>query len=247
MCKFVDITGQRFGRWTVLEYVGKSKWLCKCDCGTIKSVSGCGLKNGKSASCGCLQKEKAREMMKGKTGEQHPTYGRCGELNPFYGKHHSEETRQKISESRKGKCCGEENPFYGHIYSDEDKKRLSEKLSGKNSPCYNPSLTDEDRKNRRFSPKYKQWAKDVKEQANYTCDCCGRKNGGHLVSHHLNCHSKYKEQRYDINNGVCLCESCHKEFHSYMGGYKVKCTAEDYYKWKQLKQEEFDSKTEDVA
>lgn len=55
-----DLTGQRFGRWTVLYRVpnkGKSvMWRCKCDCGTIKDVIAATL--GKSSnSCGCLRKE----------------------------------------------------------------------------------------------------------------------------------------------------------------------------------------------
>ena len=58
-----DLTGKQFGRWTVLEYVGKINnshyWLCKCSCpkGTIRRVASCSLKSGKSKSCGCLHSE----------------------------------------------------------------------------------------------------------------------------------------------------------------------------------------------
>lgn len=68
MGKFIDLTGQKFGRLTVIEraetYVsesGKSKaimWKCKCECGKYVNVRGSGLKNGRAQSCGCLQKEK---------------------------------------------------------------------------------------------------------------------------------------------------------------------------------------------
>lgn len=57
----IDLTGRRFGKWTVLEYSHSkhlSYWLCKCDCGTIKSVVGTSLSNGSSACCGCVQREK---------------------------------------------------------------------------------------------------------------------------------------------------------------------------------------------
>jgi hypothetical protein len=40
-----------------------------------------------------------------------------GENNPFYGKHHSEETKKKISESRKGKLIGKNHPMYGKNHS----------------------------------------------------------------------------------------------------------------------------------
>lgn len=55
--KLVDLTGQRFGRLTVLsraENVGKqTAWLCRCDCGNEKIVLSCNLKTGNTLSCGC--------------------------------------------------------------------------------------------------------------------------------------------------------------------------------------------------
>lgn len=50
------LEGKRFGKWTVLEYVGKQKYLCRCDCGTEKVVKGGTLKEGRSLSCGCSNK-----------------------------------------------------------------------------------------------------------------------------------------------------------------------------------------------
>lgn len=53
--------GKRFGRLIVKEYVGKSKWLCICDCGNIKAIDGNKLRSHETLSCGCLQKERASE------------------------------------------------------------------------------------------------------------------------------------------------------------------------------------------
>lgn len=55
MSKFDNLKGQRFGRLIATEYVGKSKWLCKCDCGKETTVSQGSLKSGNSKSCGCLK------------------------------------------------------------------------------------------------------------------------------------------------------------------------------------------------
>lgn len=43
-------------KWHVLEYVGKSKWKCECECGTIKNVDGNSLRRGGSKSCGKCKK-----------------------------------------------------------------------------------------------------------------------------------------------------------------------------------------------
>ena len=57
-------SGNRFGRWTVLQRTegsgGKGKKVyydCLCDCGTIKSVCGTTLRSGAPQSCGCLSKD----------------------------------------------------------------------------------------------------------------------------------------------------------------------------------------------
>lgn len=65
---FVDITGQRFNHWRVIEKVavleGRSKkhsyWLCECDCGKqfIKTKDSLTTKNYPSISCGCIKRER---------------------------------------------------------------------------------------------------------------------------------------------------------------------------------------------
>ena len=63
MRKFVDLTGQRFGRLTVIERSGKvtkdrnTRWKCICDCGKETIVARNSLKGRGTKSCGCLKKE----------------------------------------------------------------------------------------------------------------------------------------------------------------------------------------------
>ena len=49
--RFVDITGKIFGKYTVLKYVGKSKWECKCSCGNVREVRTADLNSGNSTGC----------------------------------------------------------------------------------------------------------------------------------------------------------------------------------------------------
>lgn len=54
-----DISNMRFGNLTAIEYVGNSKWLCKCDCENETFVKTCNLTNGHTRSCGCIAKKQS--------------------------------------------------------------------------------------------------------------------------------------------------------------------------------------------
>lgn len=62
MGKVIDITGQKFGRLTVIKFIEKRNqhyyYLCKCDCGNEKIVEKGNLRALKIKSCGCFKKEK---------------------------------------------------------------------------------------------------------------------------------------------------------------------------------------------
>lgn len=58
-----NLTNKRFGRLIVLHKDENRKgnyWICKCDCGNIKSICAKHLKSGDTQSCGCLQKERTK-------------------------------------------------------------------------------------------------------------------------------------------------------------------------------------------
>lgn len=64
--KAKDLTGERFGRLTVIQRAGSyrdrhSTWLVKCDCGNEKIVAYNALTSGDTRSCGCLIKDIMRE------------------------------------------------------------------------------------------------------------------------------------------------------------------------------------------
>lgn len=76
MGKFIDLTGQKFGRLTVIERAeSKNKhtmWKCKCTCGNVAIVDSGNLRSKHSTSCGCFNVETVKEKntKHGKHGER---------------------------------------------------------------------------------------------------------------------------------------------------------------------------------
>ena len=103
MSYVIDLTGQRFGRLTVIERVendndGHARWLCRCECGNTTIVAGKALRRGVTRSCGCLHDEVAAK---------HAT-----SLNKTHGQRNSRLSR--IWRGMKSRC---QNPNYP-CYSD---------------------------------------------------------------------------------------------------------------------------------
>lgn len=85
-----DLTGQRFGLLTVTgpaesDPRGQRRWLCRCDCGTEKTVLGSNLTRGTTVSCGC----KKRNDLTGKKIGKLTVLGRSDQ----YGSRGSRKTR----------------------------------------------------------------------------------------------------------------------------------------------------------
>ena len=108
-----------------------------------------------------------------------------------------------------------------------------ESHSGENHYQYIDGKSAE-RDKERHSPEYLKWAKSVKKDK-VQCECCGDPFEEWNVScaHHLNAWNSCPEQRYDTDNGVALCQSCHLLFHSIYG--RGKNTKEQYLQFESLK------------
>lgn len=88
-------------------------------------------------------------------------------------------------------------------------------ISGPNSPLWKGNEVERDT-HKGFE--YREWRKAVHRKCNYTCKKCGQFKG-ELQAHHIKAY-RYKATRYDVDNGVTLCKSCHKTFHSKYGTIK---------------------------
>lgn len=59
---------------------------------------------------------------------------------------------------------------------------------------------------------YRKWRESVLIRDNYKCTNCGAKEN--LQVHHIKPFALYPELRFQIDNGITLCRSCHKEIHA---------------------------------
>jgi len=85
MGAFIDLTGKRFGRLTVIKISGdlhnRKAWECQCDCTVIKIVTSNDLKRGVVQSCGCYRREttalksKKAGIERGKQLKKHGLHG----------------------------------------------------------------------------------------------------------------------------------------------------------------------------
>ena len=71
MSRLIDLTGQRFGRLTVVKRMDDGirpngtkyvRWLCKCDCSNEVIVDGNSLKRQHTTSCGCYLRERSTQV-----------------------------------------------------------------------------------------------------------------------------------------------------------------------------------------
>ena len=156
---------------------------------------------GKYCSRACNLEGRSRGMVT-KSGKENPMYGRKRPKSEIEnqkaaiaknghfrkGKHLSEEHKRRIGASNTGKCAKEKHPKWkGGITYQNSKQR-----------CSWP---------------YRQWKKQVFERDDYTCVRCGSRE--RVVPHHILDWAHYIEERFAVDNGICVCHICHMDLHNW--------------------------------
>jgi hypothetical protein len=120
-------------------------------------------------------------------GENNPNYGKLGEKSWWFGKHHTEETRRKMSVA----ACGEGNSMYGMA-----REKSPHWLGGISFEPYCPKFT-------------REFKERVKAFFGYQCVECGTPlNKANFTIHHVNFNKKSCCDP-SIPLFVPLCRSCH--------------------------------------
>jgi hypothetical protein len=87
MSKPLELSGQRFGKLTVLcrelnNAKGRTRWRCACDCGGEIVASGSNLQQGFTAACGCVRRTKAATNARARNFK-HGAAARSGQTSEY--------------------------------------------------------------------------------------------------------------------------------------------------------------------
>lgn len=97
--------------------------------------------------------------------------------------------------------------------SQDDKWRSAPHFQrGEQHPRFNGERRQRNQAMSRY--KYKEWRTSVFRRDGYVCQDCGQQ-GGNLIAHHVVPWAKDTNLRYDVDNGVTLCERCHDARHGW--------------------------------
>lgn len=196
----------RFSKGHIPHNKGRGKLITCLVCGKKKYIEDNVLKAGKGKFCSkkCAYKGRVISTLF-KKGHK--------DLVPKDKRGHKQETRDKIS-----------------------KTLLSQNNIGNKCWNWKGGVSKIDKLIRRLK-EYFQWRSDCFTRDNWTCQTCGFR-GGYVTVHHIKSfhniivennikdinEARKCKELWDINNGVTLCEECHKLTDSYRGRGKIKKT-----------------------
>lgn len=176
----------------------KVDWRCNV-CNYIQRISYCGLMLNKTKKSSCSNCSGSRR----KTEQDFIALGietGMHYLGPFPNNTHNKTYWRCL--------CGKTvYKAYLCIFNRKSCMKCgANKRLGENNGNFNPSK-DASRK-QHDTTLYYHWTKKILEKFNFTCQKCNVV-GGKLCGHHIFNWSEYNNLRYDINNGICLCQKCH--------------------------------------
>lgn len=165
--------------------------------------------------------------------------GRRCKYRPLCQKCKAVETGKANTDPSKTTCaCGNPKSYQSvRCFSCKDQTGENNHMWGKSQPHLtemNLARTPEEHHNwrggvpRKRESKSQQWSVNVRKVG--FCDLCNTTE--ELQAHHLEAHNLNIARRWDVTNGVCLCKTCHVDFHKTYGFGSN--TTEQYLEFKEI-------------
>ena len=159
-----------------------------------------------------------------------------GHVSPKRGltevEYYGEEKAQELFESRSLIHAGKTPWNLGVARTPEEKDNISEAKS-----CLSPEIKSLHEAKRakelaEYSTRRAKWSKDVRELDRYTCQHCGFQKEKGLNAHHIKDWDNFIELRYVLENGLTLCNHCHRILETTLKILKV--NRYQFNKWEKL-------------
>jgi hypothetical protein len=101
-----------------------------------------------------------------------------------------------------------------HLSPNTEFKKGDKRINGSNNPNWKGGVSDTNKKIRK-SKEYLYWVDSVYRRDKFICQECNIKcQKGNIIAHHIKPFSRFPKIRFDIDNGVTLCRSCHARIHN---------------------------------
>ena len=218
--------GKEYGRLTVLrvdrikkvvsKVSGKESsvtyLMCSCSCGNEVSVASNSLGNGNTKSCGCLRKELLHEKGEDLTNQ---VFDRLTAVKRLPGNGtkwlcqcscgNTTITKAMALKAGATRSCGCLQKEHAVLNSHSRARKYRE------SKGLDPDEPLSEKRQQERA-RLKVIRKQVFERDSYTCACCGVV-GSRLNAHHIETWAMSPELRFEVENLVTLCVSCHKYAH----------------------------------
>ena len=224
MPRYIDITGQRYGRLVAIKKVetqigAKEQWLFQCDCGKTCIARKGAVRDGRTRSCGCLGAEIRKQLTF--SGCRHNSQTKSKMRDAKLGKKRTPEAIEKSRQGNLGRKNGERQlENLRASFTDDRRAKLREAWSGKSNPNFIDGNCAERIGEHRAAlgtAIYGRWRQAVYLRDNYTCQMCGQR-GGELHADHILPFSQYPKLWYETSNGRTLCVHCHRKTPTYGRG-----------------------------
>ncbi len=150
---------------------------------------------------------------------------RLGLTSPMRGKKHTPEAKEKMRLARLGKSPSTEQRRKQSLALKGKMPKNLKTLdnSGAKSHWWKGGISTQNELDRK-GKEFKLWRVSVFERDDYTCQKCKKRSvaGDRLIlhPHHIKNFSDWIELRFAIDNGITLCEKCHRNFHKIYGLYR---------------------------